>query len=268
MRKLALLLLPLSLFALEIEPWFSNVWEFNFTPSYTYSRYRDVQDGHPQLSSASNDQLIAFNLSVPPSPEWEIAADMEFAQTPRQSMGFRSTALQARYLWLNDVVGDPVSLTTGVSFRAVGSHSLKDVSCPYHFYANYELNASIGREWDRGFDWFFRVYGFGAVGIANRGYPWTRALMMLEGSWHEAHRLGLFGEGYFGFGSRSRVMTDHFHGYAFIHHRSLDVGLQYTYVFEIWGRISLGYTRRLYARSFPENVNFFTLRYTLPFSVL
>ena len=34
-----------------------------------------------------------------------------------------------------------------------------------------------------------------------------------------------------------------------------------------WGRITLAYTRRLYAHSFPENVNFFTIGYMLPFSL-
>lgn len=264
-RKL-FFLLPLSLGALEIKPWFDNLWEFNFTPSYTYSRYRDIQNGHPQLKSPSNDHLIKFDLSFSPSPYWEISADMEFADTPRQSMGFRSTALQARYLWLNDIVGDPVSLTTGVSARMVGSHSLKDVSCPYHFHANYELNTSIGREWSRGVNWDFRIFGFGAVGMANRGFPWTRALLMIEGQWQEAHRLGLFGEGYFGFGQQGRVNTDRFNGYANIHHRSLDTGVSYTYVFEVWGEISLAYTRRLFAKSFPQNVNFFTIAYRFPFS--
>lgn len=258
-------LLPLN--ALDMEPWFCNLWEFNFTPSYTYSRYRDVQNGHPQLKSTSNDHLLIFDLSVSPLPQWEFSADIEFADTPRQSMGLRSYALQGKYLWLNDVVGDPVSLTTGLNVREVSGHSLKDVSCPYHFHTNIELNASIGREWSRGFNWHLRLWGFGALGMANRGYPWTRAFTTLEGQWKGAHRLGLFSEWYAGLGGHATVNTDHFNGYAQIRHRNCDVGLTYTYIFEVWGRISVAYTRRVFARSFPENVNFFTLRYTLPFSM-
>jgi hypothetical protein len=266
MRKL-LLLLPISLFALEIEPWFCNVWEFNLTSSYTYSRYRHVHNGHPQLKSASNDHVLAFDLSVPPSPNWEIDADIEFAETPRQSMGFRSSAFQARYLWLDDVMGDPVSLTTGASIRGVSSHSLRDVSCPYHSHANFELNTSIGREWDRGFDWRVRLYGFAALGMANQGSPWARAFTTFEGNLQGAHRFGIFAEGYFGFGHRTQVPVNHFNGYASIRHQSLDAGVHYTYVFEIWGRLIFAYTRRLYAHSFPENVNFFTIQYMLPFSL-
>lgn len=266
MRKL-LLLLPISLFGLEMEPWFCNIWEFTFTPSYTYGRFHHVQNGHPRLKSPFNEHILAFDLAVPPSPNWEIDADVEFADTTRQSMGLRSGALQARYLWLDDVVGDAVSLTTGLSARGVSRHGLKDISCPYHSQANFEVNTSIGREWDCGFDWRTRVYGFGAIGMANRGYPWARAFATFEGNIQSAHRFGIFAEGFFGFGNESRVKTDHFNGYAFIRHRNIDLGLKYTYAFEIWGRLSFAYTRRLYARSFPENVNFFTVSYMLPFSL-
>lgn len=267
MLKKALLLLPISLSALQVQPWFHEIYEFTFTPSYTYSRYRDVQNGHPQLKSASNDHLIAFDLGISPMQKWDVDADLEFADTPRQSLGFRSSALQLRYQWLDDIAGDPVSVTTGISGRGVGGHSLKDVSCPYHSYANFELNSAVGKEWDTGPFWFLRTFGFAAVGMANHGFPWMRALIDLEGNLHHTHRLGLFAEGYFGFGDKTRVHVDHFRGYSSLRHQSIDVGLKYTYAFQIWGRLSLAYTRRVFARSFPENVNFFTICYQLPFSL-
>jgi hypothetical protein len=271
MRKLLFSLtcgiLPISLSALEIDPWFCNLWEFTFTPSYTYGRFHHVQNGHPQIKNVFNENLLNLALAVPPSLNWEVDGEVEFADTTRQSMGLRSGAAQVRYLWLDDVLGDAVSLTTGVSARGVSSHSLKDISCPYHSYANFEINTSIGREWDRGFDWRIRLYGFGAIGQGNVGYPWARAFATLEGNIQSTHRLGIFTEGYFGFGPHSRVSTNHFHGYADIRHQNIDLGVQYTYVFEIWGRLFFAYTRRLYAKSFPENVNFFTVSYMLPFSL-
>ncbi len=262
-----LLSLPIPLLALNIEPWFCNVYEFTFSPSYTYSRYPDVQNGIPSLQSPSNDHLIACDIAVPPAPSWEVDADVEFADTPRQSMGLRSIGGQVRYLWLDDVMGDPVSLTTGLSLRGVSKHSVHDVSSPYHSYLNVELNASVGREWERGFHWHLRTYGFAALGMANHGYPWSRLFATIEGNFNHSHRLALFTEGYVGFGPHPVVNIDHFNGYASIQHRSIDLGLPYTYVTEVWGRITLAYTRRLYAQSFPEKVNFFTIAYMLPFSL-
>jgi len=266
LRKL-LFLLPISLFGLDRIPWFCNVWEFTFTPTYTYSRYPDVQNGVPKNQTPSHDHVLSLDLGFSPSPQWQIDSEAEFADTPRQSMGLRSIAAQARYLWLDDLLGDPVSLTTGAVLRAVTRHSIKDVSCPYHSYMNYEINTALGREWDRGFDWTFRIFGGASLGIANHGYPWTSAFWIIEGQMHHAHRLGLFVDGSLGFGHHKKVFINHFNGYASIEHRNIDAGVKYTYVFEIWGQLSLSYARRLYARSFPEKVNFFTISYMLPFSL-
>ncbi len=270
MRK-GLFLMPLSFLStlggLEIQPWFCSLWEFTFTPTYTYGHFNSVQNSHPQLRKPFNEHLLAFGLEVSPSPNWDIDGDTEFADTSVQSMGLRSGALQVRYLWLDDVMGDPVSLTTGLSVRGVSSRSLKDVSCPYHFHTNFEAHSSIGKEWDHGFDWRTRLYSSGALGIANAGYPWARAYVIFEGNVHSTHRFGIFAEGYFGFGNHKRVHMDHFNGYADISHQNMDMGVKYTYVFEIWGHLSFAYTRRLYARSFPENVNFFSVSYMLPFSL-
>ncbi|HUD01911.1 MAG TPA: hypothetical protein VMR37_06255, partial [Rhabdochlamydiaceae bacterium] len=80
MRKLLLFsLLSLSLQGLEIEPWFCNVWEFTFTPSYTYGRFNSVQNGHPQLKKPFNENLLTFDLEVSPSPNWDLDGDVEFA---------------------------------------------------------------------------------------------------------------------------------------------------------------------------------------------
>jgi hypothetical protein len=263
-----LLLLPLSLGALEMKPWLGEVWEFEFTPSFTYSRYNNVQDGYPPFQHPSNDHVLALDLAVAPSAHWDMALEVEFADTPRQKMGYRSAAFQARVLWTDDIIGDPVSFTTGISLRGVSRHSLNDVSCPYHSNGNLELNAALGKEWGHSYEWSVRTFGFGGVGQANRGFPWARFFAMIEGNQRDTHRFGLFSAGYFGFGNKDRVPVDHFDGYASIHHQSVDVGASYGYHFEVWGTITLAYTRRVYAKSFPENVNFFTLAYSLPFSFL
>lgn len=263
-----LLVLPISLCALEVEPWFRQEWEFNFDSSFTYSRYRDVQGAHPQLQSASNDHVLAFDLGVPTSPTWAFDIDIEFADTPRQKMGLRSSAFQLRYQWLDDIPGDPVTFVTGANIRGVSGHSLKDVSSPYASYANYELSFTLGKEWYPELDphWMLRAYLNAVAGIANHGAPWTNFLAVLEGHPGAAHRLGVFGASSIGYGHKTHIDIDHFHGYASIRHRSIDVGATYAYAFEDWGTLRFAYTRRVLARLFPENVNFFMVSYSLPFT--
>lgn len=271
MKRSALILatfLPLTLGAFEKKPWFGNVWEFQFDAAYTYSRYRHVQGAHPDLKHVSNNQLVLLGLGFSPSSQWDIESEIEFAEsTEIPSFGMRSLAFQGRCLWLDDILGDPVSLTTGLSLRGVPHHQLTDVSCPYHANVNLELSTALGKEWERGVYWTCRTFLFGAVGMAERGSPWTRALLSFEINSQDKQQWQFYAEGYWGFGGKKSINVKHFDGYASIHHGSLDVSAVYRYLFDIWGSLSLEYTYRVYARLFPEHVNAITLRYNLPFSL-
>jgi hypothetical protein len=259
--------LPLTGNALEVAPWFGNIWECNFTGNYTYSRYSRVQHGDPDLKSPSNDQRFGFSLEMPLAPTWDLELEIEFVDTPRQKWGMRSYAGQFRYLWLDDVSGDPISLTTGFNVRGVSSHSLSDVSSPYHSNVNFELNTAAGKEWSKRAFWRMRTFAFAGVGIANHGSLWVRALAAFEGNYVDKHRYQLFANSYWGFGPDRAVNVNHFHGYAKIHHQSIDIGAGYSYLFDFWGSLTIDYAFRVYARSFPEYVNFFALTYKLPFSI-
>jgi len=264
MLKWALVLIaPLA--ALEVEPWLGNVWEFRFTPAYTYSRFHKVQNGEPQLHDPYNVHLLALGMGVAPTETSGFDADAEFVDTTKQAMGYRSCAFQYRSEWMDDIVGDWATLTTGISLRGVSRHSLKDISCPYASDLNVELNGALGKEWNRGSVWSVRMFGWGALGKANHGSPWIRFLFSIEGQQEFCHRFGLYLLGYFGFGAKEFVPVNHFHGYATIHHQSVDVGVRYAYVFNIWGNLAVSYARRVYAHAFPESVNAFTVSYTLPF---
>ena len=72
-----LLLFPVALIGLERMPWYCNVYEFTFTPTYTYSRYPSVNHGIPHHQSPSHDHLLSFGLAFPPTPEWEFDAEVE-----------------------------------------------------------------------------------------------------------------------------------------------------------------------------------------------
>ena len=126
--------------------------------------------------------------------------EVEFADTPRQSFGWRSVALQGRYLWLNDVEGDPYSLISALNVREVSGHSVRDVSSPYHYYLNFEFNSAIGKEWSKEGLWTMHTYALGAIGMANRGSPWLRGMGAWEANIQDRHRFLLDIEGYFGLG--------------------------------------------------------------------
>jgi len=267
MRLLFLLCLPLTLFAYVIDPWLSTLAEFELRTAYSYRYYPSVDRAVNPSSYHSHDQLLDFNLGVRFLPNFEGQLEMDFLSTHRLSRGMQRLGAQLRYLLLDDVAGDPVSLTLGGQLFYVPTKALHDVSSPYHAQGNLELGVAIGKEIDNVAQWVYRFYGFLGVGSGNRGYPWVRPLLSAEMKYAFHHKFQLYSEGYLGLGKQSLVNIRRFKGYAKIQHRSVDIGANYTYLFDIWGSLGLQYAFRIYARSFPQHASTFTVRYHLPFSI-
>jgi hypothetical protein len=266
MRKLLFLLLPLMGSALEVQPWFGDCLEFHFLGSYAYSFFDKVENGKPQLEHTFQSNVAYLGLDFSPTPEWSIDTDIQLADTTQQKFNFRTIALQGRYLWLDDIIGDRVSLATGASARFTNTDSLRDVSCPSHANFDFELNFSMGKEFDVSECWAWRFWGFGALGHANKGSPWVRAILALETNYDDQHKVAFLAEGSNGYGRHSTVLIDDFDGYAKIRQKSIDIGVRYGYRIGVWGTLRFSYMRRVLAKSCPEQVNDFIFSYLLPFS--
>ena len=259
-------LFPIFSFCLEEQPWFGNIYEFHLTSSYSYSYYDKVNGAIVPLSSTSHDHLLYFDLDFPFSSRWSFDTDLEFTRTPRQPFSFCSFALQFRHLWSDDIGGDAATFTTGASFRYIAERSKKDISCPYHGDVEFEGNLSLGKEFDRFDDWFFRLWCFAAIGIANIGSPWFRGIGAIEGNFSDTHRLGAFVYGGHGYGKKTSIDISNFNGYGRERQKYIDLSFRYGYHFRVAGTLRFEYTRRLLSKVCPSEVNTFTLSYLLPFS--
>lgn len=268
-RLLITLVFPLPFMAhtLDMKPWFHDLWQLYFTPSYTYSYYPSVEGSVKPSRYSSHNQLLQFDLGVSFPPNWDGQIEAQFASTRKNDWGSRSAAMQLRYLVLDDVAGAPVSLTIGGNIRFVPSRNLRDPSCPYHSHFNMEVGAGIGKEIDRVFNWLYRIYGYVGLGIANHDSPWLKPLAAFDFNYRNRHHWKVFTEGYFGFGDVDRVNVRTFHGYGKIHHQSVDLGGAYQYLFKIWGSFSLEYSFRVYAHNYPQYESKFKATYSLPFSI-
>lgn len=256
-----------SAIGLEVQPWFGDVYEFHFLGSYLYSWFHSVQNAQPPYNQFFQSNLLDFGLDFSVSPVWSVDADLQFADTTQVPFNFRSLALQGRYLWLDDIIGDPISLTTGASARLTATSSLKDVSCPSHGNVDFEVNFAIGKEWDRSDACRFRLWGFGAVGHANRGSPWVRGILGLETNIRDLHKWALLVYGINGYGRYTHIDVEHFFGYAKIREKAVDIKLRYGYRLGVWGTLRFEYMRRVLAKSAPQRVNTLALSYLLPFSL-
>jgi hypothetical protein len=258
--------LPLVSFTLEVSPWFGEVYEFYFLSKYAYSRYNKVNGAKPPLKSTSNDNLFYFDLSCSPSNRWNLDTDFELVKTPRQSFGFRSVAFQARYLLLDDVVGDALTIATGLNTRIISKDSLKDVSCPYHGEADFEGNLGMGKEFAQSESWHMRLWLYGALGQANRGSPWLKGTAAIEGNLQDTRRWAIFTDVSHGYGKKESININNFNGYGDIRYKYIDIGIRLGYRFEALGSLSFEYKRRVLSKLCPSEVNTFSVSYLLPFS--
>lgn len=266
MKKLALALaLPVAGFALEQDPWFDQCYEFLFRADYSYDFFRKIDHASPPLHKTQQTHVVGAELELTAPETWNWQLELELATTNGESFGYRSFALQIMRGWLDDVCGDPISLATGFLYRDASSRFLHAPSTPYHARANFEFYTSMGKEWSRGHCWLFRVFALGAVGQGSRGSPWARGDLTLWANSCDRYEIKFYVKSYFGFGDHTTVDLDPFRGWAKIRHQSVDIGGSYRFCGTIYGSLRFDYLYRVYARSYPEHVNWFQVTYELPF---
>ncbi|EKE20462.1 MAG: hypothetical protein ACD_7C00569G0001 [uncultured bacterium] len=135
----------------------------------------------------------------------------------------------------------------------------------YHGNVDFEGVFALGKEFSKAEYWRFRFWLYGSAGIANRGSPWVRGEAAIEGNLLEKKKWAVFLEAMQAFGREDKINVYDFYGYGSVRERNLDVGIRYGFRFSVWGTLSLEYKRRVVAELCPENVNFFSVSYLLPF---
>lgn len=268
MKKLLFLFLfPKFCFALQEKPWFGDFLELHFRPLYDYNFFNKVSHAVPSQKETFHTHVLSLGLDTTALETWNFGAELECADTTSAPFGYRSLALQVRKLWLDDVGGDPVSLSTGFVYRNASKKMRKALSTPYHANGNFEVHTAIGKEWSEGLYWKFRTYGTLAIGQGTEGAPWLRGDLFLGGNVKDHHQFWLFANSYWGLGKKKTVFIDKFNGWSRIGHQSIDVGGNYRYRLGVYGWLSVEYVHRVYARSYPEHVNFFILSLDFPFAI-
>ncbi|KAF3362140.1 hypothetical protein PHSC3_001452 [Chlamydiales bacterium STE3] len=254
-------LLPMAVHATEFAPWFGNQYEFEGGVSAIYQKFDRINSS----SYRSDDVFLNLSLSLSPDPNWSGEIELLFADTRHRNLGFDSGKLTGRYLFLDDVSGDPVSLTFGISMILPIHRALRDPGSFHHGMIESEVHLAIGKELASHDQWVKRQFGVIALGAATQGAPWLRACYSWEKKVSNRFSWTAYLNGLFGFGKR-RLNLKGFKGYGAIGHRSVDLGLKLNYLFDYNGSLSLDYARRIYACNYPKNANIFQLTYLYPFS--
>lgn len=241
--------------ATEYQPWLGNYYEFELRSNLKYQGSGWLSSGsHLKKYTANNIFLNLSLCNAIPDPSCGVEFEVTEVRTRIQHGEIDNFKLTGRYLWQDDIAGDPFGLITGVSYIQAFKKSLKDPNSFHHGLYNAEFFLSVGKENPDEWLWGSRWWGVFVLGIAEQGSPWCRCNLDFDKRWFEKHEMSLFVHSLWGCGNK-RIHLQDFHGYGPIKHQSIDLGMRYTYVLEYYGSASVEYSYRVYARNFPVYVH-------------
>ncbi len=255
-------LAPLA--ATEFQPWFGPDKEFEFRSALSIHTYPGVDAQGGSLQHSLEDRFLDFSMAISPYSEWSVEAELGLMDTRQAAFNINTGKFTARYLWLNDVIGDFVSLTTGATLIVPTGTSQNDFATFYDGNVGGEFHVSVGKEHTHGKYWRYRYWTTAATGVANEGSPWLRGMLVWERNHYDRHFLKIFAEVRYGTGSQNLMPTGPFPGYASLNYATVDTGARYSYHFNFGGTLSVEYYRRLYARYAPEYLNALTIAFLYP----
>lgn len=235
----------------QLQPWLGNFYEFEVRSSFLYQGYSRLSVGNHTKKHSSNDLFL--NLSIcnsKPDPEVGLELELTQALTRRQKGEIDQIKLTGRYMWMDDIAGDSISVTPGFSYVQAFTNSLNDVSSFHHGLYNTELFVSIGKEKADETVWGSHWWAVFALGVAEKGSAWLLCNLDYEMRFLKRHAFGAFLHTLIGFGGQG-LHPHHFRGYGPVAHRSIELGLRYIYFIEYYGEASLEYSYRAYSRNFP-----------------
>lgn len=253
---LILIFVPHLCWATEHKPWFGNEYEAELRATLLYQNYdsygRDANDLFTTLSAAYPFRRYCG--------EFEVTA----AHTHHQNHRIDNFRITGRYLWLDDTDSDPYSLVTGITITEPLSRALHDISSFHHGHIEGEVFLSAGKKYGYpcSADYLFRWWNVIGVGVADESCAWFREDAAFEYNYDDVHFFRGFMNSSWGTGNH-RLHPHDFKGYGNIQHRSIDLGLRYSYN-SCWGTFSIQYERRVYAHNFPKNANLVLFEYYLP----
>lgn len=253
-------------FSVEYQPWFSKDFELEAKASFLYQAFHSLETSNGNRHYHSHDRFTTLSLATTALNFAHLEIDLAAADTRHRSFGYDHASMTGSYLIMDDIIDDPFSLVFGTTLSQVGHQALFDPGSFHQGRFEGQSYLSFGKEVSCRDYWVERGWGSLLLGFADRGSPWLQGIATWERKYESGHYFRLMAIARWGAGNH--VLNPHdFHGYGSVQHRSVDIDFRYSYRFDIWGTLSLDYGRRLYARNFPQHVNFFQVSYLFPFGL-
>lgn len=245
--------------SVEKEPWLGNWLEFEgaLFQSHTQSRFKH-KFLHAERTRASIEFMPLADLSA--------AFELDLVDTQSKDYGFEAIKAACRYKLLNDLTGDPVSLTCGLKAALSTPSRVKDLSSIQHGVFETEAFLVMGREFAYHDKSYYKAWGLIKSGLASSGSPWLGLEAHFTRVFKNRHYIDLFFRAEKGLSSRKLHHAHDFHSWSRIGYTYEDIGLTYRLKEIALGSLYLEATTRLHARYYPKHAWSLQLGFVIPFS--
>lgn len=252
--------------AYPFKPWLGNLFEFQFKGAYTYQYYSRIKLEEGDFHKRVHNQLVGLDLGMTVLPNAALGIDIAAQKRTAHAMTFDHVGVRGQYLLLDDIVGDPVSMTFNLMLTSNDRKALPAMGLMHHGRFEALAGFSIGREWAIGRTFTHRLWANLGLGGASHASLYTMDSLSWQINFIDRLRFGLKGLFDAGYGTKKLQSIEGFDGYRHLRYRTADLVANLKYRWGIWGDLSLQVGRRLWAESAPQNNFFFTITYHLPFS--
>lgn len=260
-------LLSISLEATHLKPWHGMIYDIHMNGSCLLQEFQKIDTGSGIVKRTEFDAF--YELSTLMVVKEEVTAEIELSalNSRHPVFGLQSLRLTGRYFWLNDIVADPVSLTTGLTLFKIFAAARRNIATFDHGGIGCEGHVSIGKELSSCEEfWLSRIWGVLGLGISDIGYPSIRLDFSWERNWWERHQLEVFVKSIWGLGNKNLYLHS-FKGYGSVNYHAIDIGLNYRFRLNNNALFKLDYAFRAYGHNCPIEVNTLLLEVEYPFKL-
>ncbi len=268
MKKWLVLLLLVTdpLFSFQKEPWLGNWLEFvgSLYQEHTQSHSVDTKEGSKE--KFLHAERTRASLEFMPLEDLSTTLELMLVDTQSKEYGFEAARVGCRYRLLNDLTGDPLSLSCGFITSLSTPKRVKDLSSIEHGVFENELFASFGREFAYHNKSYYKSWGVVKSGIASSGSPWLGLEAHFGRVLHGEHYIDLFFRAEKGLSSHKLHHLNSFHSWSRVGYTYDDVGISYRLKELAYGSFYIEAATRLHARYCPKHTLSVQLGFFIPFS--
>ena len=262
------LLIAGSCLGIERSPWFGNDKELLGSVGYLYQQSRNLAGAEGPIPINTHDSLLHLEFALSPTPEWNFLTRAEAAYTNTSDFFFNEWIARMEKNWLNDIIGDPLSITSQISLIIPTWESLHNVSTPHSAPFEVEAGLSIGKELSQGPNWQWRFWLSGDFGAGSKGSPWLKGELGIEKALSLSQQIRFTAKETYGLGKDALTTLENFSGYGPYAFHAVDLGIRYTHIFYSYGNLNIEYAYRPYAKYLPEKQSQLSLSFRFPISLV